>query len=202
MVTTAPSATLLLLLLAASTSGDLEDTELARRIKNGDRDAFERFFRRHHAALFRYLRRRGLPGDVAEDVIQNAFVRIWKRRDEINPSKSLRAYLFRIGYTRALNHFRDTAKFDDTAVLDEHAAAAAPDADAAHQMLLDDLHDAVESLPERRRAVFELCFMEDLTYREAADALGIARKTVENHMGRALKDIRAALEPYRSGDTG
>lgn len=191
-----PSAALLLIVLAARGGDDLDDAALARRIKDGDRAAFEAFFHRHHAALFRYLRRRGCPGAVAEDIIQNAFVYIWRRRDAINPNKSLRGYLFTIGYSRLLNHVRDTDKFEAAVDPEAQAASAAPDAEAEHALLQEQLQAAIDELPERRRAVFELCFMEDLTYREAADVLGITRKTVENHMRLALKDIRAALAAF------
>jgi RNA polymerase sigma-70 factor (ECF subfamily) len=190
------TAAVLLLLLATHGGDDLDDTALAQRIKEGDRAAFETFFRRYHAALFRYLTRRGCPDDVAEDIIQNAFVYIWQRRDEINPAKSLRGYLFTIGYSRMLNHARDTAKFDDAAELDRQPSRSAPDAAAEHRLLQEHLQEVIDALPERRRAVFELCFMEDLTYREAAEVLGITRKTVENHMRLALKDVRAALAAF------
>ena len=62
--------------------------------------------------------------------------------------------------------------------------------------MLQTLRIAVEALPERRRAVFELCFLQELTYRETAEALGISIKTVENQMGHALKAIRKAMEGY------
>ena len=190
------TAAVLLLLLAARGGEDLDDADLARRIKNGDRAAFEAFFRRHHAALIRYLTRRHCPPDVADDIVQNAFVYIWQRRDAINPDKSLRGYLFTIGYSRLLNHSRDTAKFDYAAAPDDHTAPTAPDAEAEHQLLQEHLQAAIDQLPERRRAVFELCFMEDLTYREAAAVLDITRKTVENHMRLALRDIRDALAAF------
>ena len=58
------------------------------------------------------------------------------------------------------------------------------------------LHRAVEALPPRRRAAFELCFMQQLSYREAAEALGVSIKTIENQMGHALKTIRAAMAVF------
>ena len=182
--------------LAITDIAALDDPALARRIKRGDDAAFKAFFDRHHDALYRYLRARGLAGAVCEDLIQNAFITIWERRHEIDEQKSLRAFLFKICYTRALNHFRDTAKFTDTAELREHVAAAAPDHEADYALMLQTLRAAVEALPERRRIVFELCFLQELTYREAAEALGISIKTVENQMGHALKAIRKAMEGY------
>ena len=182
--------------LAITEISALDDPALARHIKHGDARAFKTFFDRHHDALYRYLRARGLDGAVCEDLIQNAFLTIWERRHEIDEQKSLRAFLFKICYTRALNHFRDTAKFVDAATLTDPAAPTAPDKDTDYALMQQALKAAVEALPERRRAVFELCFLQELTYREAAEALSISVKTVENQMGHALKAIRTAMARY------
>ncbi len=184
-------------LFAITDLAALDDAALARRIKHGDAAAFKVFFERHHDVLYGYLRRRGLAGAVCEDLIQNAFLAIWERRGEIDEQKSLRALLFKICYTRALNHFRDTARFIDLTALTEPAAPTAPDRDTDYALLQQALRVAVEALPERRRAVFELCFLQELTYREAAQALEVSIKTIENQMGHALKAIRKALAGYR-----
>ncbi|MEX2401168.1 MAG: sigma-70 family RNA polymerase sigma factor [Rhodothermales bacterium] len=186
----------LLLALALSDGRELDDVELARRIRGGDRVAFRAFFERYHGILYGYLRRRGVGPAVCEDLAQQAFVKIWERREDIQPGKSLRAFLFKISYNRALNHFRDTAKFTDDAKLHERSSGADPEARAEYALMQEHLYKTVEELPERRRAVFELCFLEDLTYREAAEALDISVKTVENQMSSALKVLRAAFEHF------
>ncbi len=188
---------LLLVYLAVNIADGIEDGVLAQRIKSGDHHAFKQFFDRYHASLISYLRRRGLDAEPAEDIVQNAYIFIWERRSEIDTSKSLRAFLFKIGYTRALNYFRDTAKFDGEADLSLHTADTNTSAATELNLANKHLHKAISSLPERRRAVFELCFIEDLTYREAAESLGISIKTVENQMAHALKTIRAAMMPLR-----
>ncbi len=184
----------LLFYLAIHISQAVEDAELTRRIKEGDHSAFKVFFDRYHATLFSYLKRRGLDHGATQDLVQNAFLKIWESRNDIDPNKSLRALLFRIGYTRALNFFRDHAKFDY-----EHDLSIRSDADmhpqdqTSYNLARDQLHKLIETLPPRRKAVFELCFQEELTYREAAEALGISIKTVENQMAHALKTIRAGM---------
>ncbi|NNE71411.1 MAG: sigma-70 family RNA polymerase sigma factor, partial [Rhodothermales bacterium] len=186
---------LLLVLAAAIPAGD--DQALAESIRNGDRSAFRKFFEAWHKPLLRYLLHRRVPPDVAEDLVQNAFVHIWENRGKIRTDGSLKGLLFRIGYTRALNHFRDTARFEGE--LDEQALGVpAPDVDPAEQRdVRDRVREAVDALPERRRAVFELCVLEGLSYAEAAEALEISRKTVENHMGYALKAVRERLSGLR-----
>ena len=186
------------LLILASVLSDDDEAALAAAIKAGDRTAFRKFFDRYHAELLRYLRHRKVPEDVAEDLVQNAFVHIWEQRGSIREGGSLRGLLFRIGYTRALNHFRDTARFsaEDPSELGLSAEAQADPAERSEVRAA--LQAAVEALPERRRAVFELCVLEGMTYREAAEALEISTKTVENHMGYALKAVRERLEAFRS----
>lgn len=186
----------LLVLLAFARENPSGDASLARRIKNGDHSAFRRFFDRHHGRLLGYLRSRGVPDAEAEDIVQTAFLYVWQHRSEIDPDQSLRAYLFRIGYTRALNHFRDESKIDGDAEVDRvpSSAHSSPEAEALNAELQAQIDEAIAALPERRRAVFELCFLRDFTYREAAEALDIARKTVENHMRLALRDLRASLQ--------
>lgn len=194
----------ILLYLAVSGSTGLNDRDLARRIRNGDLEAFRQFFEEHKAILAGFLRKRRVPDDVAGDIIQNAFITIWERRAEIDENKSLRAYLFRISYTRALNHFRDTAKFTGSHVHDESPFPVAPGSDQAgpdqqtdHAIIRDALDRIISGMPEKRRAVFELCFLQELTYREAAEVLDVSIKTVENHMALALKTVREGMEKFR-----
>ncbi|MBO6576314.1 MAG: sigma-70 family RNA polymerase sigma factor [Rhodothermales bacterium] len=182
-----------LVLLLAVTLSDDDEAGLARAIRAGDRTAFRTFFEAHHQALLRYLVHKQVAPDVAEDLVQNAFVYIWEQRHQIRDDGSLRGLLFRIGYTRALNHFRDTARL--TGDLPDEAA---PEADPGERMdVQEQVARAVARLPERRRAVFELCVLQGLTYREAAEALEITPKTVENHMGYALKAVREELKELR-----
>jgi RNA polymerase sigma-70 factor, ECF subfamily len=194
----ASTAAILLLLLAVATSDEeaLDDVELAARIKRGDRVAFRAFYERHHGMLFGYLRRRGVAAATCEDLIQQAFVTIWERRTEIDDQKSLRAFLFSIGHNRAINHFRDNARFSDVEISPETPGVSDPEAHAEFSLMLETLQASIQKLPERRRAVFELCFIDQLTYREAAEALGISIKTVEHQMGAALKSLRRAFEHY------
>jgi RNA polymerase sigma-70 factor (ECF subfamily) len=191
-----PPAVGLLLLIALSVEETPSDPSLAERIRDGDREAFRTFFDRHHGRLLGYLRSRGVPAAAAEDVVQAAFLYVWEHRDEIEPDQSLRAYLFRIGYTRGVNHFRDASKFDPDATPEQTRSSDrdTPEADVLNAELRARIDEAIAALPERRRAVFELCFLHDCTYKEAAEALDIAPKTVETHMRLALRDLRAALE--------
>jgi RNA polymerase sigma-70 factor (ECF subfamily) len=193
------SAELLLILLALSADHSLDESTLATAIKNGDRASFKVFFDRHHEALFRFLVSRGFDHSDAEELIQTAFVLVWEKRETIREGLSLRSYLFTIAWNRALNLQRDRRKFDDAPAVSTFADAEL--APSAHEELqgrevFAHLERAVAALPEKRRQVFEMCFLHGLPYKEAAEAMEISVKTVENQMGHALKSIRAALKRF------
>lgn len=184
----------LLLILGASLENESKETEIYLKIRNGDQKAFKKFFEAHHDELFRYLRQRGVAKEAAEDLIQKAFVYIWEHRDKIEESKSLRAYLFRIAYTRMLNLFRDNEKYDrDQELPDIPSSSFETDQDLYRQELHDTIQKAISYMPEKRQHVFRLCFLEQFTYKEAAETLKVSVKTIENHMGLALKDLRESL---------
>lgn len=188
----------ILLSLALSLSPDMDNTDLAGRIRNGDKKAFQTFFEQHHRALYLILVRRGVEPQTAEDIIQNAFLFIWESRQQIDPNKSLRAYVFQIGYSRALNHFRDTKKFDYADDPPKVVEVTDPAQITEQNQIREQIDQAISDLPEKRRQVFELCFMSGLTYRETAEALNVSIKTIENHMSLALKDLRKSLKQLKT----
>ncbi len=184
----------LLLSLAFNASSDLDDHQLAESIRKGDSDAFRIFYDRHYDSMYRYLVSRGAEGAHAEDLIQKAFMMIWEKREAIDPSKSLRAYLFTIGFSKFLNDRKRDAKStvmegDDWPPVEGQS----PEDTLRYRELLTTVHEAVEAMPEKRRMVFELCFMKQYSYQEAAEALSLSRNTIENHMAAALKDVRARV---------
>lgn len=184
------------MLFVAVTADNFEnEAELYEAIKHGDEDAFKKFFDAHYDAVFIFLRSRNVARDVAEDLIQKAFLYIWENRKKIKPDLSLKAYLFRIAYTRMLNHFEQDRNHVD---LENHVNGTNKTPHDAAEY--NDLHMAfrkvISNMPERRRLVFESCFLEEMTYKETADLLSISVKTVENHMALAFKDLRNELKIF------
>lgn len=187
----------LIFLLAVRKSSESDEPELLLAIKNGDHKAFRTFFEKHHNYLYHFLLKRGVSEQQAEDLIQQAFVMIWEKRDQIDETKSLRSYLFRIAYTRMLNVFRDTAKFSEEANPDLEQGSHETDKLVQTKELGQAIEESISSMPEKRQEVFRLCFIQEFTYREAAEVLQVSVKTIENHMGLALKDLRGKLEKFR-----
>lgn len=187
----------LLFLLAVRGTSDPDDPELLLAIKEGDHSAFKTFFEKHHSFLYHFLLKKGVSEQQAEDLVQQAFVMIWDKRGTIDETKSLRSYLFRIAYTRMLNVFRDTKKFDENADFTTEESGHEADQQVETRELGQAIEASVSSMPEKRQAVFRLCFIQGFTYKEAAETLQVSVKTIENHMGLALKELRGKLERFR-----
>lgn len=93
-----------------------------------------------------------------------------------------------------LNLFRDNEKYDrDQELPDIPSSSFETDQDLYRQELHDTIQKAISYMPEKRQHVFRLCFLEQFTYKEAAETLKVSVKTIENHMGLALKDLRESL---------
>lgn len=187
------SAELLVLLLAFAKYNGIDPEELSVAIRHGDHEAFKTFYDAHYDGLYRFMVSRGMSHPEAEDLVQKAFVMIWEKRDGIDETKSLRAYLFQIAYSRMLNHVEYQSKFNDEDPPDNDISPKTPDSDIGYSELLAFVKRAIRNMPEKRGLVFESCFMNQYTYKETADAMDVSVKTVENHMTLAFKDLRAAL---------
>jgi len=186
----------LLLLIALSVNDDREDHDLAIRIRRGDRDAFKFFFEKYETGLLSFLISKGMDKQRAEDLLQQAFMIIWEKRSDIKPNRSLRTFLFTLSYNRILNYFRNTRKTEPDLVYKWTDEGPNPEYQPETTEVIKAIQRELEQMPERRRKVFEFCYLQQFTYHETAGAMGISIKTVEKHMTLALRDLRKALKSF------
>lgn len=158
----------------------------------------ELIFRRHYSQVCRAVYRIIPQAETAEDIAQEVFLELWKRRDHLKISTSLTAYLRRAAVNRALNYLRDQKiKWSDDAEL---PALSDGSPDTSEKLEIAELQRMVDQyidqLPEKCRLVFVLSRFESLSHAEIAAQLDISQKTVENQMTKALRFLRNALGPY------
>ncbi|MEP6765124.1 MAG: RNA polymerase sigma-70 factor [Gemmatimonadaceae bacterium] len=184
-------------------AGELTARELAlaRRVREGDEAAFEQIFRTYYSRLVSFACAKLDSQAVAEEMVQEVLLQIWSRREQWIVEQSLAAYLFRAVRNRVLNA-RRSIRLEVS-----YAAAASREIEIETPESCDDrlrdaeigaaLAHALALLPERPRQVFVLSRRQGLSYAEIAEVLGIAVKTVEMHMGRALAQLRVSLSEWR-----
>ena len=160
-----------------------------------DRRSFEELFREYFPPLISFARRILVDEDEAREVVQKVFISLWEKREEIDLSTSLKSYLFTSVHHRSLNVIRDQKKFTSAEVPD-----VAGEWDVSTQIesmeLEGKIMDAIETLPEKCREIFELNRFDGLKYSEIAEHMNISVKTVENQMSKALKILREKLIKY------
>lgn len=175
----------------------MDESELLTRLRQGDDEAFATIFREHYSWLVLAAAR--LLGDrsLAEEVVQDVMLELWRRREEIVLAGPLRAYLHQATRNRALNRLRHgkTVRESEPYVRPP-SAAPRPDARVSSRELQARVAQALAELSEPQREVFELSRRDGLTYPEIANVLDISVKTVEARMGRALRHLRERLAPW------
>ena len=163
-----------------------------------DKQQFEQLFKLHFKYLCNFAMGYVEDRDAAQDICQKVFITLWEKRSEIDPKKSIKSYLFTSVKNRCLNYIRDNKKYRSQ-ILDLDCAdfeAAEQQDDFAEADLKNKIQNALASLPEKCRLVFEMSRFQNLKYREIAEELDISQKTVEAHMSKAMKSLREQLKDY------
>jgi RNA polymerase sigma-70 factor (ECF subfamily) len=160
--------------------------------------AFSALFRTHYPGMCRFLVHILGSQSQAEDVAQDVFMYVWTRVDVIDESFPSRAYLYRAAHNSALNrirHVRIERRWAEGQPAPEPASPTIAE-EVAHDQLVEVVERAIRDLPERCRLVYTMSRQEELTYQEIAAVLGLSVKTVEAHMARAFRHLRAAVAPH------
>jgi RNA polymerase sigma-70 factor (ECF subfamily) len=183
--------------LAANDIGLVDESELLSRLRVGNEDAFAALFREHYPVLVMNATRLLGERALAEEIAQDVMLELWRRRESLMLSGPVRAYLQQATRNRALNRLRQarTAQRGEVYVRGPSESPMA-DAETISTELQAAAVQAIASLSEPQREVFEMNRTQGLTYNEIAELLGISVKSVEARMGRALKQLREALAPW------
>jgi len=171
----------------------LSDKELIEAIRESDKEAFKELYFRYFDNIYRFLYWRTRDEEVTRDLTQELFLRIWRNRSGLNPSLSIKAYLFRAAGNLAIDHLRHQVT---EAIFHREVPSLASSENIARNIELKDaIQQTLASLPEDQRTIVLMNRLEGLKYVEIAQALNISVKTVEKKMSLALKTLRKALKP-------
>lgn len=131
----------------------------------------------------------------AKDIVQDTFIRIWETRHQLNENLSLKSYAYKIADNLALNYLRHNkvvSNFHQNLEI-ELLTEETPHLLLEKSEFQNHFLQAIEQLPTQTRIVFLMSRTEDLSYKEISERLNISVKTVESHIGKALKLLRDQL---------
>lgn len=174
------------------------DQELRDLLQRDSERAIEWMFKQYYgmlsATVFRILPNQ----ELAEDLVQELFLDIWRKKESLQFQTSVGAYLRKAIVNKTLNYIRDTKmKFESDEPADTIAGTISPPSSGVETSELQQAIDqAIDRLPERCRIVFALSRFEQMSQQEIAQSLGISVKTVENQMTKALRSLRSDLSEF------
>jgi RNA polymerase sigma-70 factor, ECF subfamily len=184
----------------------ISDVELMLGVKAGDETCFEQLLGKYRTPLVSFLYRMVRDRATAEDLAQEAFLRVFRARKSYAPDAKFTTWLFRIATNLALNSLRDGRRRQREFSIDgaeqdgQPALEVADPADAIEQKLVERdrakaIWQAVEALPEKQRTAVLLHKYQDLGYDEIARILGCSESALKSLLFRAYETLRARLAP-------
>jgi RNA polymerase sigma-70 factor (family 1) len=176
-----------------------DEEKIWRSIQQKDERAFEQYYKEHYKIFFLgaigYLK----DASLAEEIVNDVFVRLWEAADAIQIESSLKAYVYRAVINRSLNELDKTIRDQQH----RKELSRRPEDSVEIRAMEDNelkisLYKAIDQLPEHCRKVFTMSRFEGLKQQEIADKLDISIKTVKNHITHALKQLNKVLADWHS----
>ncbi len=174
------------------------ESEWIIRICESDADAFKNLFETYCQALIYFAWRYVKNTQIAENIVQDVFLMIWFNRTKLNPALKIKPYLYKAVKNQAMQHLRKT-KFENQKenIQSLDSSTKSPEDILDEKEIAISVQRAISELPSKCRLIFTMSKYSNLTYSEIAEIQNISIKTVETHMGRALKFLRKRLANLR-----
>ncbi|HZK95518.1 MAG TPA: RNA polymerase sigma-70 factor [Prolixibacteraceae bacterium] len=175
------------------------DQEALLQLAEGNLDAYRFLFDHHFSDLCNFLLIYLHRKELAEEIALDLFTYIWEKRQFLQIKVTFKSFLFAAAKNKAITLYRKEHQKIFTSIDDGESFM--PN-DSTSQFTLENtelrdlINDAILRLPEKSRQVFHLAWEENMSYNEIAIQLGLSPKTIENHVGIALRKLRESLLPH------
>lgn len=184
----------------------MKDDNLFIAINQGDPATFQQLYAQYYTALCVYARRFTRSKEIAEEVVQEVFLKLWEHQGRLSISGSLKSYLYTAVRNQCLDHLKHLQvvhKFDEyySHLLKEAEdlyifSQESGDAIMIANELEKSVSEAIDSLPEQCKKIFKLSRFDGLKNKDIADKLGVTINTVQRQMSIALEKLRVTLKKY------
>lgn len=139
--------------------------------------------------------------EMSRDVVHDVFVKVWLHRDKVTDATSISSYLFRMMSNAVKDVFKQqsrSAEFVKEASVNMEGLSDAVNEDSDLTDTREMISEALNEMPEKRRNVFLMSRVNGIPNDDIAEMLGVSKRTVENHLSRAMKDVRDKFERYKN----
>ncbi len=179
---------------SAAASAAAVDAVLLERVHERDEPAFNELVTRHYSLAFRLCARVLGNAADAEDVVQEAFVKLWNNPPQLRDGGALRAWIMRVGRNLAIDRLRQRRPGSDSELELLVDGSTAPDGQMRHGQAATRVSDAMARLPERQRTALQLTYFEGLGNQDTASMMDISVEAVESLLSRARRKLKVDLD--------
>ncbi|AWW32710.1 RNA polymerase sigma-70 factor [Echinicola strongylocentroti] len=173
----------------------MNDVTAVKALKNGNTTAFQHLFNKYYKHLVAFLMTYNHDKMQAEDIAQQAFIKLWEEKHRLDEDCSPKNYLFTIAYY----HYIDTVKKESRRnkllfeLWQQSLDDQAPENSKVEEERLQLLRTVIDSLPSKCKTIFQMNKVQGVKYKDIATTLGISVKTVESQMRIAFRKIRDTI---------
>ncbi|MDR6941566.1 RNA polymerase sigma factor [Mucilaginibacter pocheonensis] len=161
-----------------------------KNLQSGDEIAFEKLYRHYVDPIFRKIQYLTKSAEIAEELTQDVFLKIWERRASIDHHKSFGAFVHRIAQNLITDLYRRLAH--DRAFREELINSVAELYDpAASETDRQLVYHALNTLPAQRKKVMSMVKIEGMSYEEVSNLLGVSTSTIRDHVVKGTKSLKA-----------
>lgn len=177
------------------------EEEIIKKIRHGDRYAFEYLFKTYYSLLCNYAFDLIKDEEAAKEAVQEILIKIWENRLSLNITTSIKSYLYRSVHNHCINFLKHLQtvknlqeKYNEDVIVNAQLAQLTEEeftlADYFYEGMEKDLENAIDSLPEQCRIIFRLSRFDHLKHDQISKSLNLSVNTVKTQIGRALEKIR------------
>ena len=181
------------------------EREAVKELQVGEKDFYIRLFEANYKNLALYAKRFVMDTEIARDLVQDVFIYLWDKREQLSINRSIDSYLYRAVHNACINHLkRESTKVNYLKQfllkITDNTLPSSGSEDAhqivVHNELLEKIEAIIESLPEQCRNIFRMSRFRGMQNKEIARIYAISTRTVETQIYRALKILREKLSPH------
>lgn len=174
----------------------MDDTPaLISKIRQGDKNSFALLYRTYFSRIFAFLNGLLQDKELAEEITQDVFFRLWLNREKLDPEMPFNSYLFSIAKNTVINFYKQKETEQRYLKLRCEPEEISETEENIYYKELQQLIDrAVEAMSQQQRYVFRLSREEGLSNAEIASKLNISKRTVEKHISNSLSALRIVIE--------
>ena len=176
-----------------------QDIALQQRLSRGDETAFQETFELYFRVLVLFATKFSLEKEIAEDLVQDVFVKLYEQKDRLQFHSSLKAFLYQSVRNKCIDLIRST-KTRERHHVEIKAGAEIEGLNSEELMMQSELEEkiylSISQLPDQCQLIFKMNRFEGKKNQEIADELNISKRTVETQISKALKILREEIYPY------